>query len=168
MSDSFEGNHVFYASFLNKQGDEAQISGSPTITISHFDNQSVIVDIDKQSMFLVNGGNYVYNWDLPKADSTKSFNVTYRAYYDDSEVVGCETFTLQERGISKKIMNLSKEISLLDSSIRNERLTLIISELEDLHKEFEDFKKAFVLSLSDETRQRVLESLNYENDRVTA
>lgn len=167
MSET-ENTHVFYANFVNKHGEEAQISGSPTITVSHFEGQTPVVDIDRQPMFLIEGGVYAYSWALPKVDTTKSYSIVYKAHYDDSDVIGCEDFLLYERGVSKKISTLTKEICNLETDIRTERLSLILSELNDLHSEFEDFKKAFILSLPNETRQKLVECLKNEDERTFA
>ena len=62
--------------------------------------------------------------------------------YDDSKMV-------------KKIAVLSNSVLNLDTDLRNERISMVISELEDLHKEFDEFKEVFVESLSIEAKERV-------------
>ena len=165
MSDELNRNHVFYANFVNKCGEEADVSGVPTISISHFEGVKPVVDVNYAPMNLVEGGVYAYNWVLPNTANT-SYSVVYRAHYDGADVVGCEDFLLYDLGVSKKISNLSRDITDLDTTLRNEKLSHIIMQLDDLHKSFDDFKKTFVLTLSKEMKQRLVECLSDDDERI--
>jgi len=68
--------------------------------------------------------------------------------YDDSNVV-------------KKLKNLSENVYSLDQELRKERIGYIISELDDLHGSFEDFKKEFVKTLP----TKLIEEIKNEDAR---
>jgi len=74
--------------------------------------------------------------------------------YNDSEVV-------------KKLSGLSKSIINLEVDLKNDRTGLVISELDDLCKNLEEFKKVFVLTLPTDLKLKVKERLDNEDVRIT-
>ncbi len=52
-----------------------------------------------------------------------------------------------DRKIINKIGILSKSISEIDIDLKNERITRVISEIEDLHKELKEFEEVFVKTI---------------------
>lgn len=53
-----------------------------------------------------------------------------------------------DKKIIEKISDLSKSIMLIDTDLKNERITRVIAEIEDLHKELKEFEEIFVKNMS--------------------
>jgi len=57
--------------------------------------------------------------------------------------------------IVKKLSELSKSIVSIDTDLKNERITRVISELEDLHKEIKEFEEVFVKTIPLKAAERI-------------
>lgn len=80
--------------FLTQRGEEATISGTPTITIKHYDGSSMQTDVSAQNMTQVSGSLYYYEWAYASWQ-TRAYIATYNATYTDgTSVTGSETFTI--------------------------------------------------------------------------
>lgn len=263
----------FYATFVDRYGAEAVISGTPTATVMHMQGSNVVYDISDQDMTQVSGTLYFYEYNIParadKSTYTVEFNTIYsgintesthvvggidfqvipRRFYDKKgggfvqKVVAKPVWTEKEKdelieavealfektsklkgidanmgflsdklsrislslsqkaeqkdseGIKELIEDVSKELAEqqirigeykaviselgekelkfddshiikrltdlsnsfagLDQNLRNDRVTLVISEIEDLHKDVKELQEVFVKSMPKEAVERM-------------
>ena len=86
--------------FLTQQGEEATISGTPTITIKHYNGSSIVTDVSAQNMTQITGTLYYYEWAYATWQ-TRAYVATYAASYTDgSNVTGSETFSIIKKRVS--------------------------------------------------------------------
>ena len=83
---------VLYATFLTQLGEAATISGTPTITVRHY-NAGVKTDVNAQDMTQLAGSTYYYEYHIANSADKTVYTVHYNATYSDSTaVVGNEEF----------------------------------------------------------------------------
>jgi len=70
--------------------------------------------------------------------------------YDDSKII-------------YRLTNLGKSISSLDTGLRNEKTGRIIAELEDLHKEIDEFKEVFAETIPLSIKERIKNEVERTN-----
>ena len=76
-------------------------------------------------------------------------------YYNSIKELSEAEEDFDDTNIVNKLGILSKSVTELGTNLRNERLGLVISELEDLRKKFDEFEEVFVDTLSLEAKKRV-------------
>jgi hypothetical protein len=87
--------HVFYATFLNIDGSEATVAGTPTIEVRVNLKGSIKIDMASTPMVSVNGSTYSYIYPISSAKMQTDYTAIYRATYaDGTHVVFNEPFTV--------------------------------------------------------------------------
>jgi len=93
---------VLYAHFLAQNGEEATISGTPTIDIYHFNN-SVINDVSSENMTQVSGTLYYYeHFVAANSDETNYIAKFSASYSDGTSAVGSESFQVVRMNFFKR------------------------------------------------------------------
>lgn len=86
---------VLFAQWLNLDGTEATLTGTPTISIYHYDGASIITDISAENMVQLSGSVYYYNWLHTKASRT-SYIAVCSGVIGGRTVKTSETFTFED------------------------------------------------------------------------
>jgi len=92
---------ILFAHFLKQSGEEATISGTPTITIRHYQHttSSLDTDVSAQDMTLISGSLYYYKWAYTTIVKSQ-YAATFAATYNTGEsVTGTKTFALMSSKI---------------------------------------------------------------------
>ena len=127
--------------FLDANGEEAEITGTPTISIYHRKGDSTVTDVNAQSMIQLSGSKYFYEYHIPaNADKTVYYVVYNATYSDGTKAVGDETFQVVPRKffskkgggftsktIYKGVWTRKEKESLL------EKLNKLLAKLEDMN-----------------------------------
>jgi len=88
---------VFFAHWLQLDGTESTITGTPTITIYHYDSGSITTDVNAVNMTQLSGSLYYYNWQHTKALRT-SYVAVCSGVVSGITVKTSETFTFEDQG----------------------------------------------------------------------
>lgn len=83
------------------------------------------------------------------------------AYEAMIKKLGEKKINFDDSNIVKGLKNLSQTVNSFDRDLRNERITHIVAELEDLHKNFDSFQKVFAKTLPME----IVEEIKNEHGR---
>jgi len=126
--------HSFFVSFLNRDGSEATISGTPTIEIYENHNGTITTKLSATNLSVAEGSTYTYNWSIPTAFKLADYVVKYRATYDDSTlVVTSEDITV----VTADMMQAQKGAGLFKRDIQQATQKSkddITAELKELRK----------------------------------
>lgn len=70
-----------YATFVDHDGVEAVISGTPTATIMHMQGNATIIDVGNGAMTQLSGATYYYAWNVPNSADRTTYTVEFNAVY---------------------------------------------------------------------------------------
>jgi len=88
---------TLFAHFVNRDGSEATITAGPTVEICHFNGTSLIQDLPATPMVLIAGSRYRFDYTISTTADYKTYQVTYRATYDDgTNVEASEEFQVEK------------------------------------------------------------------------
>jgi len=85
----------------------------------------------------------------------KSQQKKIKGYEAAIKALGEKQLNFDDTNITKRLTELSKEMSAIDLDLRNDRTSRMIMDLENLTKVVDDFKAYFVRAMPEETRERI-------------
>ena len=133
---------TFYVTFADYLGQEAVVSGTPTVTISHRWGNGKTIDVDNQGMTLLSGSTYFYRWDIPVKSDLTTYNVRYHGVYSGTDlsatpVVGAEEFqVIPVRFFRKKGGGFVQKVSVKQPWTEKEK-DEVIGKIDKISSSFE-------------------------------
>jgi hypothetical protein len=100
------GEINLYATFVDREGEAATISGIPIVSVLHRQGAQNKVDVNSENMTLLSGTTYFYTWAPTARAYVGTYTAKYFAVYSGvtalTDVVGSESFTVANKDFFSK------------------------------------------------------------------
>jgi len=113
---------TLYITFLDVDGTESMIIGTPTIEIYNMKNGEAVEALEASDMILIEGSTYGYPYYVPGNAPLGTYTCKFRGTYSDlTNVVSEDTFTIMDKGFATSANRGGGTVIRREVSSDNER-----------------------------------------------
>ena len=167
MQGIFEQGESAFIScvFVDGKGAAASITGTPTITIKHYNGSSVETDVNGASMTQVSGSHYYYLFSVPSNADLANYSIMFSAAYaDGTTVIFNDTFKVVSFKFYNRVWSGGAYVKEAGLSEEDRKLLKEIFELAKELKKFRVLPKVLDKMQSELNEVKIkLKSQDYEN-----
>lgn len=139
---------MLWSTFINQDGSEATISGTPTITIRYKRGSTITTKLNAVNMTLHTGSTYYYDFYVTTAAPRGVYDVLYEAtYVDATEVKGIDAFNVVDRNYYNTTKgSFTKQIVKTEMVWSKEEKERLVKQINNLTEKLKSSKQEDKLS----------------------